>query len=650
MGYGSKLEGVYQGVSYQGMSRKLLALARPYWQRVLPLLFLQTGAALLTAAATSLALPLLQVIAGGVRSLPIETLPWLGRTYAGWLIGRSLIEQLQLIAAAFVVIGIAKSSMTFWAEIAANRFTLRLAADLRLRMLDLYLGAEYQFFLDRKQGRILNDLNEEPGRAAIAISLFLGWIQQFLSAACLLAVLLVLSWPATLVACAVGSGLAIALARLRFVAMKVGQDGLVNKRDLGSLGAEVISGIRQIKLFGAENRVRQQSARLLDTYTRIAERMARLTAIPELVKEMIMVLMIGLLFLFLGWAFPDRLVTMLPVAGAFVIVLRQLMPVIATLSAQRVKLYAHVPVLDFVLGTFRDLPSEHSLRGSGKGVVFRGLSDQIAFENVTFTYRRSARSDVMPTFANWMEKRLDGPDEPISRENGDEASPVLQKLNIIFERGKCTAVIGPSGVGKSTVVDLLVRLFDPEEGRITVDGVNLRDIDLVSWRAHIGYVSQDTFIFHGTIRDNIAFAKPDATRAEVEDAARLANAHDFIVALPQGYETNVGDRGMKLSGGQRQRIAIARALIRDPSILILDEATSALDSEAERVVQHAIEQASRGRTLIVISHRLSMVTGADMIYVLGHGRIVEAGRHDELWRLEGPYARLCRMFMADTGM
>jgi len=217
---------------------------------------------------------------------------------------------------------------------------------------------------------------------------------------------------------------------------------------------------------------------------------------------------------------------------------------------------------------------------------------------------------------------------------------VLDRVSAIFTCGKTTAIVGPSGSGKSTMVDLVIRLFDPTAGRITVDGVDLQAYDVTSWLNAIGFVSQDTFIFHGSIQENIGFSRPDATFEEIVEAAKLANAHAFISAMPEGYETVVGDRGVKLSGGQRQRIAIARAILRDPQILILDEATSALDTMSERQVQKAIEQVSRNRTVIVVAHRLSTVMSADKIVVLDSGKVVEEGTHRELTARQGLYWRL----------
>jgi subfamily B ATP-binding cassette protein MsbA len=218
---------------------------------------------------------------------------------------------------------------------------------------------------------------------------------------------------------------------------------------------------------------------------------------------------------------------------------------------------------------------------------------------------------------------------------------ILDKVNFIAEGGQTTALVGPSGAGKSTVINLIPRFYDPGEGQILIDGQDISHITKQSLRQHLAYVSQQPYLFEGSIRDNIRYGRPDSTDAEIEDAARLAYAHDFIMAQPQGYDTPVGENGVTLSGGQRQRVSIARALVRNAPILLLDEATSALDTESESAVQKALDEAMTGRTVVVIAHRLSTVVRAEKIVVMQQGRIVEEGNHETLAKLgDGLYARL----------
>ena len=220
---------------------------------------------------------------------------------------------------------------------------------------------------------------------------------------------------------------------------------------------------------------------------------------------------------------------------------------------------------------------------------------------------------------------------------------ILKDIELEIPKGKTIALVGQSGSGKSTMVDLLPRFYDVTKGSITIDGIDIRDVTLTDLRGLMGNVNQEAILFNDTFFNNIAFGVENATREQVEEAAKIANAHEFIMASEQGYDTNVGDRGGNLSGGQRQRISIARAILKNPPILILDEATSALDTESEHLVQEALENLMRNRTTIVIAHRLSTIRNADEICVMHEGKIVERGTHDELLQLDGYYKRLSAM-------
>ncbi|HET8726882.1 MAG TPA: ATP-binding cassette domain-containing protein, partial [Alphaproteobacteria bacterium] len=228
--------------------------------------------------------------------------------------------------------------------------------------------------------------------------------------------------------------------------------------------------------------------------------------------------------------------------------------------------------------------------------------------------------------------------------------PALHGVSIEAPTGRTVALVGPSGAGKSTVLNLIPRFYDVDAGAVLIDGHDVRDVTLASLREQIALVSQDITLFDDTVRANIAYSRPDASQAEVEEAARNAAAHDFIASLPDGYETVIGEHGVKLSGGQRQRLSIARAMLKDAPILLLDEATSALDTESEQAVQTALQRLMVGRTTLVIAHRLSTVRNADVIYGLADGRVVERGTHDELIARNGLYARLWNLQTASRGL
>ncbi|TAJ32034.1 MAG: ATP-binding cassette domain-containing protein, partial [Nitrospirae bacterium] len=331
-----------------------------------------------------------------------------------------------------------------------------------------------------------------------------------------------------------------------------------------------------------------------------------LTALlPQRVTELFWVVVLGLLLCLPSLGVIGDVRSVLPVAAVFSAVAFRMGPYMSRISQSWQTVRFYLPALQLV-GQLSVEPQEGGPRHGVRR--FASIGREISFEDVNFSYGHGR-------FA-------------------------LSHVSVRFARGEVTAVIGPSGSGKSTLVDLLARLYDPTTGRIAVDGIDLAEYDAASWLATIGFVSQDTFIFHGTIRENIALARPGASAIQVQEAAMLANAHDFILRCPQGYETIVGDRGLKLSGGERQRIAIARALVRDPQVLIFDEATSALDNQSEALVQEAMASIARDRTVIIIAHRLSAVVGADKIVVLENGWVVEEGTHATLVKAGGVYSAL----------
>jgi subfamily B ATP-binding cassette protein MsbA len=256
-------------------------------------------------------------------------------------------------------------------------------------------------------------------------------------------------------------------------------------------------------------------------------------------------------------------------------------------------------------------------------IELRGVGSGIRYERVSFAYRNGGQALL-----------------PVPNEAGQARAPVLQDVSLHVQPGEVVALVGGSGAGKSTFVNLLPRFYDVAEGRISIDGQDVRDVTLLSLRKLMAYVTQEVVLFNDTVRNNIAYGRTDADDQRVIDAAKAANAHEFIAALPQGYDTTIGESGVLLSGGQRQRIAIARALFKDAPILILDEATSALDTESERLVQQALNNLMQGRTTLVIAHRLSTIRNADTIVVLDQGEIVESGRHEELLANRGIYRKL----------
>ena len=382
--------------------------------------------------------------------------------------------------------------------------------------------------------------------------------------------------------------------------------------EISSQLQETVTGIRQVKAAAAEDFERRRFARNTQDFFKAVTRNERIRALASPGTEM----MGAAATLLLLW-YGARLVLADPpaISGA---------EFMGFLFAS-LKLYAPAKWLAKFPATvqpglvaaervfeFLDTPIELTDRADGER--FTGVEREIRFENVGFSYEADA--------------------------------PVLRDIELRVSAGDVIALVGPSGAGKTTFVDLVARFYDPTEGRITVDGTDLRDFTIGSLRSHLGIVAQETILFHDTVRANIAYGRPDSPQEAVEEAAKAANAHEFIVRLPEGYDTVLGERATRLSGGQRQRVAIARAILRDPPILILDEATSALDSESEQLVQGAIQRLLAGRTVFVIAHRLSTIRHADQILVMQEGRIVQRGRHDDLLAEEGVYRNLYRLQFA----
>ena len=465
------------------------------------------------------------------------------------------------------------------------------------------------YFTQMKAGQILSRVINDTSETRLILTQLVTQAMQ--SGSLVIVYLLILfniSWKLTLLSLLILPLLSVSLSpmlkRLRKGAARRGnQHG-----EMTSVLQETIAGIRIVKSFRTEQHEEERFAEGSERYARSTVRVTRLTLLAPPVTEVIGTV-IAVLVLWIG---AREVLTTGEMTGAtllafLTLVLRCLQP-LKQLSQMPGTAQSSMASADRLFEIL-DSPAEYQ-RDTGTRESAAFLRD-IEFDHVSFTY-------------------------------GD--APVLSDVNLIAKKGEVIALVGPSGAGKSTLVDLIPRFYEPSAGRILLDGVDTREIKLPALRALTGIVSQETVLFNDSVRNNIAYGAPGRyTAAEVEAAARAANAHDFILELPDGYDTMLGERGTRLSGGQRQRLAIARALLSDPPILILDEATSALDTESERLVQEAVDRLLEGRTVFVIAHRLSTITHANQILFLDRGEILERGTHQELLAKHGAYYRLYLM-------
>lgn len=479
--------------------------------------------------------------------------------------------------------------------------------DIRVQVYNKVLSLPLGFFSQERKGDIIarmsGDVNEVENSITSSLDML---IKNPILILFYFGTLLFTSWQLTLFTLLVVPAMAWGMGALGKRLKRDSLEAQDKWSDTMSQVEETLSGLRIIKAFNAEEKMKRRFRRTADEHKRLVNKVAIRQASAHPVSEFLGTIMIMIVLWFGGTLILNGNDAFdAPTFIFYMVILYSVLQPIKDLSRASYNIPRGLASMERV---DKILKAENNIKEIAAPVQVTGFNDKIEVKNVFFSY------------------------------NGEKE--VLEDINVTIPKGKTIALVGQSGSGKSTLVDLIPRYHDVESGSISIDGVDIRNLSIQGLRSLIGNVNQEAILFNDTIFNNIAFGVENATMEQVVAAAKIANAHDFIMEKEKGYETNIGDGGRMLSGGQRQRISIARAILKNPPILILDEATSALDTESEKLVQEALDRLMSSRTTIAIAHRLSTIKNADEICVMQDGRIVERGRHEELIRLNGYYKKL----------
>ena len=594
-------------------TRRLLFFLRPY----APLVALSLVAAAISSALDGfsfiLLIPFLRVVFGATvpdGGMPNAVERLLDGT-VGWLLNdRPVDVAFRNVALIILVVVAVKNVALYLARLLSAKVQERVVRDMRNALYAHLQGMRLDYFQRTRGGQLLTRMLADTEQTKQLFGDHLATLLQSVAQVVVyLAILLTLSPQLTLLALLLAPAFVVTLRPILRRLRRGARATLTERGELTSVMQETIAGVRLVKAYGAEGYERRRFGAAAERYARGIIRVQRAALLTSPLSETYGALAtVILLWVGVSLATGSAAVMRPEAFVTFLFVAMRLMVPAKALASFPAQVQLGLAASERVFEVLEEPPLEARAESAGARPV-PGFANRIAFDRVGFAY------DGLP--------------------------PVLADVSFEASKGEIVAIVGPSGAGKSTLVDLLPRFYDPAAGRVLLDGVDVREYALASLRGLMGIVSQETVLFNDTAAANIAYGAVERyTRSQIEAAAGAANAHEFIARLPEGYDTMLGERGARVSGGERQRIAIARALLRDPPILILDEATSALDTESERLVQEAIDRLLAGRTVFVIAHRLSTVQHASQILVLDKGRIVERGRHEALLAAGGVYRRL----------
>ncbi len=610
--------------------RRILRYVKPYWAPLAGSLFCILAFTLLSSASLISIVPFLNTlfnVAGGTvfnqqNPAAVVQLPaTFGEQLAAWRAGvenwlMAGDRRLALLRLCGVILGLIflkslfEYLQAYWMAHVEQGVIKDLRNDLYRHLNELSLSFFHRTRTGQLISRITNDVTLVNGGVSAS---FVTLIKNPLLILAYLGLALYLNWRLTLIALII---LPTSMAIIGFIGSRLRRASTLSQEKMAEVTSvlqETISGVRVVKAFAMEEFELRKFRRVARDYFKSLLHITRVSKLAGPMTEFLSAIVgVGIL-----WFGGQQVLSGDGLSPGdfilFLLVIFSMMQPIKELSSVNSRLQEAAAAGERIFAIIDLAPEVVSLPGAQK---IENFSTGIRFDKVSFAFEN---------------------------EQAKAETTVLQNISLAVNKGEILALVGPSGAGKSTLVDLLPRFYDPQQGRILIDGIDLREIDVKSLRRLMGIVTQETILFHDTVRNNIAYGLQEIAEERLIQAAEAANAHRFITELPQGYETVVGERGVKLSGGQRQRLAIARALLKNPPILILDEATSALDSESEMLVQQAIERLMANRTSFVIAHRLSTILHAHQIIVIDKGRIVQRGTHDDLLAQKGIYQKLYKM-------
>lgn len=564
----------------------ILSLALRFKFILFMFFFTIIGTSFLDSFGLAMLFPLFEIILGNESTSELTRI----LTYPLNLFG---IEK-NVINICFLILFITANKFVF--KLLNTYFSHKLCFEVRAYLMnktsEYYLSTAYSNIIKSKQGTLINNFVDVPHKATAGMMKLSEFMVSFFMIIFYYGLLFLTNVEITFLLTLISIILYFIFTKLSKIFLKrLGEEQIVFNQNISSIGAESISAIRLVKTFSLKNIIQSNLKKQLSGLIKVDIKYAVFQVLPHTVIELLLLCSVVTSVIIIYNISPELMISIIPTFALFVVVSQRLVGNLNTFIASRTSLNYYIPSISLTKSIIEKNELLKFQLSKKKNIDVQSLNTDIVFDDVSFAY--------------------------------DDKNTILNNLNFKIAKGKVTAIIGESGSGKSTLIDLILALYFPSKGKITLNGLTINDINIIDWRKIIGFVSQDNYLFHNTIMENIRFGNLTASDEDVFQSAKKANAHDFILDLKDGYNTIVGDRGLLISGGQKQRIAIARALIRNPEILIFDEATSALDYKTEKILQEEIIKLSKNKTVLIISHRTETIKNADNILKIENGHIVK---------------------------